>query len=300
MKKAFCVVIAVIFLLICLCGCSVKKDGRTQVSLLISDENRIITMDYAEYLTGCILSAAEPSYSLQTLAAVGIACVGQAEWYMKNCTAERFGADLCGDSFFCPEWLSPEQAEEYFGKDYEKMRELAGNAAAIAAGICPYYSGEPAYTVFCKSSCGVTDDGGLGYLPSRELACDKNVMRTQCVLPADHVREMLHMLTGSVMLPPDYGEWFTDFVRTENGTLISVRFGGSRITGQELCRTLELSSTCIDITQADGSFTFKCSGCGNNCGMSVYAAERLARSGKDYEEILQYFYPGIELVRYRQ
>lgn len=303
MRKALCALAAVIFLITALCGCSgedaPEQPGR--VTLLIEGENRILTMDYAEYLTGCIFAAAEPSYKDETLLAAGIACGGRAFRYMQEYGGEMFGADLSDSSPLCPDWLSPEQAKALYGEEYSDNLSRVEAAAARAAEICPMYAGAPADLKLCALSCGTTDDGGLSYLPSRELACDEESPRqhSRSVLTGDYVRDSLRELTGSVVLPPDMGEWFTDAAYTEHGSLISVRFGGSFLTGRELCRALELRSTCVEIAQSDGDFTFDVRGQGGNCGMSVYSAERLARGGKSAEDIIRYFYPGVELKKMR-
>lgn len=303
MRKTVCALALVVFLLAALCGC--RGEGAPEpperVTLLIEAENRILTLDYTEYLAGCIFAAAEPSYKDETLLAAGIACGGRALRYMQGHGGGTFGADLSDSSPLCPDWLPAEQAKALYGGDYSENLARVEAAARQAANLCPMYGGAPADAQLCALSCGVTDDGGLAYLPSRELGCDAESPRqhSRSVLTGDYVREALRGLTGSVILPPDMGEWFTDAAYTEHGALISVRFGGSFLTGRELCRALELRSTCVEIAQSDEVFTFDVRGKGGNTGMSVYAAERLARGGKSAEDIISYFYPGVELRRLR-
>ena len=299
MRKTVCALALVAFLLAVLCGCSAEwaPAPPERITLLIDGENRIISMSYAEYLTGCIFAAAEPSYRDETLLAAGIACGGRAMRYMQEYGGGMFGADLSDSSPLCPDWLPAEQAKALYGDDYSDNLARVESAAEQAASLCPMFDGAPADARLCALSCGVTDDGGLSYLPSRELGCDLESPRqhSRSVLTGDYVREALRGLTGSVVLPPDMGDWFTEAAYTEHGALISVRFGGSFITGRELCRALELRGVCVEISQSDGVFTFDVSGKGENCGMSVYAAERLARGGKSAEDIIRYFYPGVEL-----
>lgn len=301
MKKAVCALALAVFLLAALCGCSGAETPQPpkRVTLLLEGEGRIISMDYAEYLAGCIFAAAEPSYKDETLLAAGIACGGRALRYMQEYGGGAFGADLSDSSPLCPDWLSAEQAKALYGEDYSDNLARVESAAEQAAALCLMFDGAPADARLCALSCGVTDDGGMSYLPSRELGCDLESSRqySQSVLTGDYVREALRGVTGSVVLPPDMGEWFTDAAYTEHGALVSVRFGGSLITGRELCRALELRSVCVEITQSGDMFTFSVRGKGENCGMSVYAAERLARGGKSAREIIGYFYPGVELSK---
>jgi hypothetical protein len=47
-----------------------------------------------------------------------------------------------------------------------------------------------------------------------------------------------------------------------------------------------------------GTITFVGHGCGHGVGMSQHGARILAENGWSYEQILRYFYSGIELERY--
>ena len=295
-------------LIICgflLCGCNQAEQNNSapeRISLYIEQESRIVTMDYAEYLTGCIFAAADPSFQHETLLAVGIACSGQAMCCIygeKNDRSGWFGADLAKDAELCPEWLSPEQLEQEYSEKYEEYREKIADIAAEAARFCPYYNGEPADTVFCRLSSGVTDDGGQPYLPSLKLPADRDSRYYSCSvsLTEEIVRKSISAAVGSVSLPADREQWFSDEQRAKSGRIVSIKFGGVEFSGEQLRRALELRSTNIDIEYAYGTFTFRTLGEGNNVGMSIYTAEMLARSGNTADEILEKFYPGIELNR---
>ena len=81
--------------LIMLTGChrEAPSPAPENVTLLIEDENRILTLGFSEYLAGCIFAAADPSFQEETLLAAGIALSSQAQYCMQNCEAD-FGADL--------------------------------------------------------------------------------------------------------------------------------------------------------------------------------------------------------------
>ena len=80
---------------IMLTGChrEAPSPAPENVTLLIEDENRILTLGFSEYLAGCIFAAADPSFQEETLLAAGIALSSQAQYCMQNCEAD-FGADL--------------------------------------------------------------------------------------------------------------------------------------------------------------------------------------------------------------
>lgn len=301
MKAAKIISAAAAILLLLLGGCSAQGDHKRipeQITLYLEEESRIVTLDYSEYLTGCIFAVAEPSFQYETLLAVGIACSGQALYCMENYdNSSFFGADLSDDPEHFPDWISPEELEQEYGSDYPEYLEKISEIADKASSMYPEYSGTPANTVLCRISTGLTDDGGYPYLPPHDLSCDRESPdhSASCTLTDDIVLRSLSEMTSGNILPPNHEEWFTDMKYTDGGKLITVRFGNAVLTGKQLCRALELRSSAIKITCADGMFTFTTSGIGGNTGMSVYAAERFARNGKSAEDILMYFYPGTEI-----
>ena len=67
---------------IMLTGCrrEAPSPAPENVTLLIEDENRILTLGFSEYLAGCIFAAADPSFQEETLLAAGIALSSQAQY----------------------------------------------------------------------------------------------------------------------------------------------------------------------------------------------------------------------------
>jgi len=80
MKKILCLALSLLVSPMLFCGCAAGETPEVprRVTLLLEEEKRIITLDYTEYIAGCIFSAAEPSYEYETLVAVGTACSGRA------------------------------------------------------------------------------------------------------------------------------------------------------------------------------------------------------------------------------
>lgn len=278
------------------CGSGKVPEAPETVTLLIEGEDRILTLGFTEYLTGCIFAVADPSFQEETLLAAGAALSSQARYCMRSFEAD-YGADLTDRGDIYPDWLSPEELEERYADRCPEWLERVSEAAERAAQVCLYYNDEPAYTPCCRVSSGNTDDGGFSYLPALKLTRDSGSPEysASAEYTCEAVRKMLAPVTGSVVLPPDRGAWFTEPQYTDNGTLRSVRFGGVELTGEQLRKAVGLRSAAVAITQEHDSFIFRTRGSGCGLGMSVYTAELMARSGLTAEEILQQFYPGTEL-----
>ena len=68
-------------------------------------------------------------------------------------------------------------------------------------------------------------------------------------------------------------------------------------TGQGLNAPAEpLISSFVDVKIADSQATFQGKGLGHGAGLCQYGAEELAKDGRDYREILSWYYPGAKIV----
>lgn len=297
MTKPAAVFTALMILVLTLTGCtgSASEQLPKALSLYLTEQKRIITVTREDYIAGCILAVADPSFQPAALEAVGIACFTQALYCSENSRGMEFmGADVSDDSAVCPAWTSPSQALDECDEKYaQRVLEAAGNAA----GKYLEYEAAPAFTPVFRASSGITDDGGLPYLPSLELPEDPDSpwYSASCTVSAEYTRKALRQYTGSVILPPQEADWFSDAEYTPAGTLLTIRFGGAVITGEQLRDAFMLRSCAISIHGSGDEFTLTSRGSGGNIGMSAYSAERLARSGKSAEEILDFFFPGTSL-----
>lgn len=59
-----------------------------------------------------------------------------------------------------------------------------------------------------------------------------------------------------------------------------------------------LPSTNFEVTQDNGNFVFEGKGYGHGVGLCQWSALQMARDGKNYKEILSYFYPGTVIKIY--
>jgi stage II sporulation protein D len=73
------------------------------------------------------------------------------------------------------------------------------------------------------------------------------------------------------------------------------------LKGEDLRLTLDptgkkLKSTYCKITKGSGGYTFTGKGFGHGVGMCQYGAQAMAREGKDYKQILKFYYPTAKIA----
>lgn len=79
------------------------------------------------------------------------------------------------------------------------------------------------------------------------------------------------------------------------GYVTEVQIGEEKCSGDEFRDTYELASGCFELQEFDGKTRAVTKGVGHGLGMSQYTANEMAKEGKSYKEILQFFYEGTEM-----
>ncbi len=85
--------------------------------------------------------------------------------------------------------------------------------------------------------------------------------------------------------------------RYPSGRVKTVEVGDSWFSGREVRQRLGLRSTWFTAEIIKDELVFSVWGYGHGVGMSQYGAQEMALAGYAYEDILQYYYQGIELQK---
>ena len=86
-----------------------------------------------------------------------------------------------------------------------------------------------------------------------------------------------------------------NIIRDESGRVKSININNILFTGLDIRKKLNLRSTDFEITFDDEFVTIITKGYGHGVGMSQYGANEMAKSGKNYKEILKYYYQNTEI-----
>ena len=74
----------------------------------------------------------------------------------------------------------------------------------------------------------------------------------------------------------------------------------TQYTGIDIRKKFNLRSTDFTIEEDNDNIVFTTKGYGHGVGMSQYGANTMAKNGSNYEEILKYYYQGVEIKEYNQ
>ena len=72
---------------------------------------------------------------------------------------------------------------------------------------------------------------------------------------------------------------------------------GTELTGEEMQEEYQLPSRNFYIEDMGEQYRIVCLGQGHGMGLSIYGAMQMTEEGKGYEEVLLYYYPGVQLIK---
>lgn len=175
-------------------------------------------------------------------------------------------------------------------------------------GKCCYYNGAVAQTVYTASSAGTTASaenvwGGdhVPYLTSVATPFDASSDPNYGVITTfseSYIKSAFESYLG-ITLSDDPANWLTVTGRIDGNYVSSVNVDGQvTVSGRKIRENIlkfGIKSWCFDVSYADGEFTFVTYGYGHGVGMSQNGANILAKQGYTYDQILQYYFPGITI-----
>lgn len=273
-----------------------ESPAEEYITVLLEDKKQIVTVSRRDYIAGCLAGLVSPRYEREALKAAAACVSSTARYYRARRGVFGYsGADLSDKLPGLP-YITPEEAAELHGEKYlSKFVEAAENAPPLT------YNGEPIFAAVCEISSGCTDNAAdvLGndfpYLVSVPTELDAECEGYDSVFSftEQNVYSALSPLCEPA-LTADCSAWFDNAVYYDSGTLKSIYFGGCEISGAELRNALGLRSAAISVEYSEDRFRFSCRGYGDNLGMSLNYANELALRGNSAEDILKYFYHGID------
>lgn len=161
------------------------------------------------------------------------------------------------------------------------------------------YDGEIIEAMFFSTSNGYTEDSGvffsksLPYLKSVESSYDETVAKTFYATNSMSLQEFYEKL--GIKYSNEF--LFEVLERSSSNRIMRLKINGIEFKCKDIYDKLRLRSCDFDFVQVGNNIEIKTKGYGHGVGMSQYGAQGMAKKGYNYEEILKYYYTGIDLVK---
>lgn len=289
------------------------KTGEHTVKVLMSDTGEVEEIPVFDYICGVLAAEMPATYELEALKAQAVAAFSYTVYRMEGELArpglipEHKGAYVCTDYRHCKGYLSEADALKKWGKEWFDAHwgKLESAVSAVENAVLTY-NGMPINAVFHSISPGMTEcavdvwGADVPYLVSVESRQDQNApdYQTTRSFTDTQFAEILRGAKSGVSLTGDPSGWLGETELTQAGGVKQYTIGGVVFKGAELRELFGLRSANFTLAYDNGTFVFTVKGYGHGVGMSQYGANELAKEGKTWQEILRWYYTGVEISEY--
>lgn len=269
------------------------------------------SMDMEEYLKGVLAAEMPAQFEIEALKAQAVAARSFAYGRLIGTYKSKEGVHdpkgLCIDSTHCQAWIGKSAAMKGWGIFFA-ARNWGRIERAIneTRGILAVYDGKIANTLFHSNSGGRTEnseevwDGvSVPYLRSVDSSDDKYNKDYKAVVTVktEDLAEKLRAAYPDAELGRNVAKGIKILDYTTGGRVKTLKAGNINLKGTEFRSLMGLRSAKFSIEEADSDqLRITTFGYGHGVGMSQWGADALAKKGGTFDEILKFYYTGIELT----
>ncbi len=270
-----------------------KLSDKTDVTIVYDDRSE--KMPLQQYFIGVLASQMSVEYEMEALKAQAVLVRTD---YEKNQKDQEVSAKE-------QTFLSMEQMKDLWQEHFEENYQKLERAVVDTKGICMYYNNALAQPYYHAISAGKSRNGavllGNGYEYLGPVTCEKDYLADSYVtIKTITKKELCEKLTqyyeGKGIESADNPAEICKVVQKDSaGYVEQMEVAGQSVHGETFRKQFLLPSGAFEVEPWEDGLRFVCKGLGHGLGMSLYGANELAKNGKDYQQILNYFFKDIAI-----
>lgn len=264
---------------------SVSQDKQTQSNI-----------DVETYLIGIMAQEIPINYETEALKAQSVIARTNIMYYIEN--------DIELPEYKTPDDLNALWGTESFFKNYHRLEEII----LETRGEVIFYENQLINASFHSVSAGKTrtcEDlfSNKDYPYFKQVSCNKDLLAEDYLkittYSKDEFISFCKEAYPDVTLEKETLMKKIDVSNRDSADYVkTIKLGDVEINGEEFRQKFNLNSSCFTIEESGDSIRIVTKGLGHGAGLSQYTANILAQQGKNYSEILDYFYNGIKISSY--
>lgn len=242
------------------------------------------------YVIGVVAAEMPATFSFESLKAQAV--VSRTFIYRKITNGNISYDNLSDDKGQA--YITKKEMKDKWKNNYDEYYLKIKRAVEDTKDEIVVYNNEPIKAYYFSSSNGMTENskavfGEEEYLISVDTSFDKKSKEyeKEVIFSAKELLNKLNINSDVVNIGK--------IERSSTNHVISVEINSIIMSGIEFRRKLGLRSTDFDIFVNSNEVTVVTRGYGHGVGMSQYGANYLASNGKDYREIIKYFYHNVNI-----
>ncbi|MDB8710693.1 SpoIID/LytB domain-containing protein [Mediterraneibacter gnavus] len=268
----------------------------------MQDGERVVrTVPWSEYMIGVLGKTMPASYEKEALKAQAV--VLRTMLYQQVAQEQNV---VFKEAYLTSEELKKKWGAENFEQYYKKLREVQDETESQVL----FYQDTYAWVPYHQASNGKTRSGKevIGedtypYLAVRECPEDMKAEDEMHIYQFSYgeikkkCRSFLEAAEGEAEAKKALK--FEDFEIQEKdsaGYVSRFRIGNTICTGDEFRDAMSLASSAFSIQEDPNGLKITTMGRGHGLGMSQWTANEMAKNGKNYKEILEFFFEGTMIT----
>jgi len=274
-----------------------------QIKVYRTEKKVVETLPLEQYIEGVVAAEMPAEFELEALKAQAMAARTYIARRLREGKFEDVpeGAHVL-DTIEHQVYMDDRQRRERWGEQYEWKNRRIRQAVQDTAGIILTYNGEPIDATFFSTSNGFTENASeywekpIPYLKSVPSPWDMESPRYEqtVAFPVAEVERKLGVKLDQQAVSSG-GAWRVDAMTTGN-RIGRITIGGKEFTGREVREKLNLNSSSFSMELRGDQIWITTKGYGHGVGMSQWGANGMAKMGRKAEQIVKYFYQGIDLA----
>jgi len=290
-----------------------EKDDKIKILLYLYKQDKIQEMDLEEYVKGVVAAEMPADFGIEALKAQAVAARTYALGRMQKIYVPKEdthkGADICTDFSHCQAWISKEEAMKGWGiaRGPFNWRKIE-KAVSETENIIITYEDKIINPVYHSNSGGRTENANEVW-EGKEVPYLKSVIsrgeesspsyKTTIHISSEDFCNTLKSKYPDIELD---SENLLDSINvlgyTTGGRVDKIKLGNVEIKGTEFRQLFSLKSANFKIEQGnEGNIKITNLGNGHGVGMSQWGENYLSKNGGNFEEIIKYYYTGVELKK---
>lgn len=283
------------------------------ISVYLSKEDKKENIALEDYVRGVIAGEMPAAFDIEALKAQAVAArtfaIAHMEEFGGTKSTKANGANV-SDTVDCQVYMNKEDrfklwpeksAEEYWNKLTEVVQMTQGEVLTYNNSLVlePYYFSvstgrtDSALDVFNSDEPYLQSVKSEGEEASPEYKNVKKVSVKTFVDTINGCYPKAKITYGNVKNNVEIVNG-----RTDGGTVNKIRIGNVTISGTQFRSLFDLKSADFTIAfTEDNNVNISTLGYGHNVGMSQWGANVMAKAGKNYTQILTYYYKGVKIKK---
>ncbi len=258
--------------------------------IIVNDNNVKLELDIEQYIIGVVASQIPIDYESEAIKAQSVIA--------RTCVVKKIGnRESINTSEMNLGYMNMLDMEQYWGYDkffeyYNRIQEIVKETE----GEILEYEGNPIEAAFHAVSVGTTRSG-VSAMNSEDYPYLVSVKSVKDVESEDYLYSKIFTYKKmSELFGKDITSMPQIMSEDELGYVEKVKLNDEIISGEKFRKTLSLPSACLEMKVDSDGIKITTKGKGHGLGLSQYGANEMAKEGKNYKDILNYYYQNISIV----